>query len=114
MNALAYAVAAWVFAVGIYGGIVSRNLIHLALCLTVAQSSSYILLLSAGYRKHSGAPVFKGEKLGTPSVDPIVQALTLTDIVVSVTIVALILAIALNVHRRSGSVNPDEIATLNG
>ena len=114
MNALAYAVAAWVFCVGVYGAIVSRNLIHLALCLTVAQSSTYILLLSIGYRHHAGAPIFKGVKLRTPAVDPVVQSLTLTDVVVSVTVIALILALSLDVHRQSGSVDPDELSTLNG
>lgn len=114
MTYLAYGVVAWVFAVGIYGAIVSRNLIHLALCLTVTQSSTYILLLTLGYRHGGRAPIFKGVKLGTAAVDPVVQSLTLTDVVVSVTVIALILALALDVHRQSGSVDPDEISTLNG
>ena len=114
MTYLAYGVAAWVFAIGIYGAIVSRNMIHLALCLTVTQSSTYILLLSIGFRHGGGAPIFKDVKLGTAAVDPVVQSLTLTDVVVSVTVIALILALALDVHRQSGSVDPDEISTLNG
>lgn len=114
MNVLAFAVAAWVFAVGVYGAVISRNLIHLALCLTVAQSSTYILLLSIGYKRHGGAPIFKGVKLGTPAVDPVVQSLTLTDVVVSVTVIALVLALSLDVHRHSGSIDPDEIASLHG
>ena len=114
MNFLAYGVAGWICLVGIYGAITSRNLIHLALCLTVTQSSTYVLLLAVGYVKGGGPPIFKGVKLGTPAVDPVVQSLTLTDIVVSVTVIALILALALDVHRESGSVDPDEISTLNG
>ena len=114
MHYLPYGVAAWIFCVGIYGAIVSRNLIHLALCLTVTQSSTYVLLLAIGYVRGAGAPIFKGVKLGTAAVDPVVQSLTLTDVVVSVTVIALILALALDVHRQSGSVDPDEISTLNG
>ena len=114
MTLLAFGVAAWVFAIGIYGAVVSRNLIHLALCLTVTQSSTYILLLAIGYRRGGGAPIFADVKLGTKAVDPVVQSLTLTDVVVSVTVIALILALALDVHRQSGSVDPDEISTLNG
>ena len=114
MTALAYAVAAWVFAIGIYGAIVSRNLIHLALCLSVTQSSTYILLLTIGYRAGAGAPIFSDRAAGSATVDPVVQALALTDIVVSVTVLALILALTLDVHRQSGSVDPDEITTLNG
>jgi multicomponent Na+:H+ antiporter subunit C len=114
VNFLAYGVAGWICLVGIYGAITSRNLIHLALCLTVTQSSTYVLLLSIGYVKHAGAPIFKGVKLGTPAVDPVVQSLTLTDIVVSVTVVALILALALDAHKKSGSIDPDELSELSG
>jgi multicomponent Na+:H+ antiporter subunit C len=111
---LPYAVAAWLCLVGLFGVATSRNLIHLAICLTVTQSSSYVLLLAVGYVKHGRAPIFKGIKLGTPAVDPVVQALTLTDVVVSVVVVALILALALDAHRLSGTVDPDEIVDISG
>ena len=114
MNFLAYGVAGWIALVGIYGVITSRNLIHLALCLTVTQSSTYILLLSIGYRNKAGAPIFKGVKLGTAAVDPVVQSLTLTDIVVSVTVIALVLGLAIVAHEHSGTVDPDELADLEG
>ncbi len=114
MNFLAFGVAGWICLVGLYGAIVSKNLIHLALCLTVIQSSTYVLLLSVGYRRGGTAPIFKGIKLGTTAVDPVVQSLTLTDIVISVTVIALILALALDVHRKAGTADPDEIAGLKG
>jgi multicomponent Na+:H+ antiporter subunit C len=114
MSVLPYAVAAWVCIAGLYGIVTSRNLIHLALCLTVMQSSTYLLLLAIGYVKGGGPPIFKGVKLGTTAVDPVVQALTLTDIVVSVTVIALILALALDVHKQAGTVDPDEVQEMSG
>jgi multicomponent Na+:H+ antiporter subunit C len=114
LSALPYLVAGWICVVGLYGIVTSRNLIHLALCLTVTQSSTYVLLLTVGYVKGGGPPIFKGVKLGTTSVDPVVQSLTLTDIVVSVTVLALILALALDVHREKGTVDPDEIVEMHG
>jgi multicomponent Na+:H+ antiporter subunit C len=114
MSFLPYAVAAWVCVVGLFGIVTSKSLIHLAVCLTVTQSSTYVLLLAIGYVQGGGPPIFKGVKLGTTSVDPVVQALTLTDIVVSVTVVALILALALDVHGDSGTDDPDELAELSG
>src|SRR5205085_9204435 len=109
-----YLVAAWVCLVGLYGIVTSKHLVHLALCLTVTQSSTYVLLLAIGYVNGGGAPIFKGVKLGTTAVDPVVQALTLTDIVVSVTVIALILALTLDVHKQEGTVDPDEIVELEG
>ncbi len=114
MNFLAFGVAGWICLVGFYGAIVSENLIHLALCLTVIQSSTYVLLLSIGYRTGGGAPIFKGVKLGTTSVDPVVQALALTDVVISVTVIALILALALDAHNDASTVDPDELAEFHG
>lgn len=114
MSFLPYAVAAWVCVIGLFGVVTSRNLIHLAVCLTVTQSSTYVLLLAIGYVQGGGPPIFKGVPLGTTAVDPVVQALTLTDVVVSVTVLALILALALDVHGAAGTVDPDEIVELSG
>ncbi len=114
MSYLAYGIAAWICLVGLAGVATSRNLIHLAICLTVMQSSTYVLLLSIGYVKHGVAPIFKGTKLGTTAVDPVVQALTLTDVVVSVAVLALILALALDAHRLAGTVDPDRLADFKG
>ena len=114
MTALPYLVAGWICVIGLYGIVTSRNLIHLALCLTVTQSSTYVLLLTLGYVKGGGPPIFKGVKLGTTAVDPVVQSLTLTDIVVSVTVLALILALALDVYREKGTIDPDEVVEMQG
>jgi len=111
---LPYAVAAWICVVGLYGIVASRNLVHLAVCLTVTQSSTYVLLLAIGYVRGGGPPIFKGVELGTTAVDPVVQALTLTDVVVSVTVVALIIALALDAHEESGTADPDQLAELSG
>jgi multicomponent Na+:H+ antiporter subunit C len=114
MTILPYLVAAWICVIGLYGIVTSRNLIHLALCLTVTQSSTYVLLLAIGYVKGGGPPIFKGVKLGTTAVDPVVQSLTLTDIVVSVTVLALILALALDVHDEIETIDPDRIVEMEG
>jgi multicomponent Na+:H+ antiporter subunit C len=113
-SVLPYLVAGWICVIGLYGIVTSRHLIHLALCLTVTQSSTYILLLSIGYVNGGGPPIFKGVKLGTTAVDPVVQALTLTDIVVSLTVPALILALALDVHDELDTMDPDKIVELQG
>jgi multicomponent Na+:H+ antiporter subunit C len=114
MNYLAYGVSAWIACVGVYGAIVSRNLIHLAVCLSVTQSATYVLLLSIGYRHGATAPIFKGFPNRTKGVDPVVHALVLTDIVVSVTVIALILALALDAHRNADTVDPDELVGMEG
>ena len=100
--------------IGLYGIITSKNLVHLILCLSVVQSSTYVLLLAIGYRTGATAPVFNDVPVGTPAVDPVVQALTLTDVVVGVTVTALLLALAVQQFKRSGTLDPDELQALRG
>lgn len=114
MGHLPYAVAAWLFLVGLYGVVSSRNLIHMVICVGVIQSSSYVLLLAIGYRSGRTAPIFADIPATTPAVDPIVQALMLTDIVVEVTVVALLLALAVQVDKRHGTLDPDRLASVSG
>ena len=114
MSFLPYAVAAWLFVIGLYGIVTSRHLVHLAVCVTVVQSSTYVVLLSTGYVSHGTAPIYVDIPVGTRAVDPIVQALTLTDVVVEATITALLLALALQAMKRFGSVDPTYLRQLRG
>ncbi len=111
---LPFAVAAWLTLVSLYGIATSRNLVHLIICLGVLQSASYVLLLAIGYVHGGTAPVFADQPPGTRAVDPVVQALMLTDVVVEVTVVALMLAMAVQIHKRHGTLDPNELQELKG
>ena len=112
MSVLAYTTAAWLLLAGLYGAATSKHLVQLVICLTVMQGSTVVLLLAVGYRTGAKAPFLYDIPHSTPVVDPVVQALTLTDIVVEATVVALLLALAVQAHRRFGSVDPDDLTAL--
>ena len=114
MTFLPYVVAAWLFIIGLYGVVTSKNFVHLIMCLVIVQSSTYVLLLAIGYKTGGVAPVFAGVKVGTPAVDPVVQALMLTDIVVEATVAALLLALAVQAQKRFRTLNPDKLGELRG
>ena len=114
MSFLPYFVCAWLFLMGLYGIITSRNFVHLIVCLAILQSSTYVLLLGIGYKWGGVPPVFAGASVGTPAVDPVVQALMLTDIVVEATVVALLLSLAVQLHKHTRTLNPDELEALEG
>jgi multicomponent Na+:H+ antiporter subunit C len=114
MSLLPYAVTVWLFVVGLYGVATSRNLVHMVTCLSVVQSSTYVLLLSIGFRAGGTAPIFLDVPVGTRAVDPVVSSLALTDVVVGATVTALLLALAVQVHKRCGSLDPEELRALRG
>lgn len=109
-----YGVSAWLFLAGLYGIVTSRHLVHLIICITVVQASTYVLLLGVGYRSGAAAPIYASLPLHTPSVDPVVQALCLTDVVVEVTVAAVLLALAVQAHKRFGTLDPAELRPLRG
>ena len=112
MSQLPYLIPGWILLIGVYGIVTSRNLVHAVVCLSVAQSSTYVLLLMVGYQRKATAPVFSDIRPTRDVVDPLVQAMTLTDIVVGATVTALLLALTVQVAKRRGTVDPDELRSL--
>jgi len=107
-----FAVAAWLFLVGLYGIVSSRNLVRTILSLTIVQSATYVLLLGVGYRTGGTAPIYADIPQVSKAVDPVVQVLVLVDIVVEATVTALLLALAVQAHKRFGSLDPDRLRAL--
>jgi multicomponent Na+:H+ antiporter subunit C len=114
LSLLPYLVMIWIFFIGLYGIVTSRNLIHAITCLAVCQSSTYIFLLAIGYKLNAHAPIFLTISTHARAVDPVVQALTLTDIVVQLAVSSLLLSLVMQAHKRSGSLDPESLRSLQG
>jgi multicomponent Na+:H+ antiporter subunit C len=112
LSFLPFAVAAWLFLVGLYGVVSSRNLIRTILSLTIVQSATYLVLLGVGYSVRAQAPIFADIPQTAKTVDPVVQVLVLTDIVIEATVTALLLAMAVQAHKRFGSLDPNDLRAL--
>ena len=114
MQVFPFLVVAWIVVVGLYGMITSRDLIHQIVCLIVVQSSTYVLLLGVGYVTGGVAPYFFDISPHAKAVDPVVQALALTDVVVEAAVTALLLSFAIQAHKRFGTLDPHELAEFKG
>lgn len=114
MNELPWLVVAWLFLVGLYGIATTKNMIHLVGSLLVTQSSTYVLLVAVGFKRGATAPVLKELPSATPTVDPVVQAMTLTDIVVGATVSALLLVFAVQIHKTRQSTDPKDTEEVKG
>jgi multicomponent Na+:H+ antiporter subunit C len=115
MSYYAYFVAGAVMLLGVIGIATSRNLVHAVVSLSVAQSGTYVLLIAVGFQYGGLAPIF-GDQVGkhTPVVDPVVQALTLTDIVVSAAVTSMLLALVIQIAKRHGDIDPNRLGRLEG
>jgi multicomponent Na+:H+ antiporter subunit C len=112
MSFLPFAIAAWLFLAGLYGVVSSHNLIRTIISLTVVQSATYLVLLGVGYRNGGQAPIFADIPQVSKAVDPVVQVLVLTDIVIEATVTGLLLALAVQAHKRFGSIDPQDLRAL--
>ncbi|HET8561355.1 MAG TPA: cation:proton antiporter subunit C [Marmoricola sp.] len=109
---LPYAVAGWILLVGCIGIVISNNYVHAVVCVGLVQSATYLLLLAIGWSPHATAPVFGDVSTRAKVVDPVVQAMTLTDVVVGATVTALLLALTIQLVKRHGTLDPDEVRSL--
>ena len=82
MQFFPFIVVAWILGVGLYGVVTSRHLVHQIICLIVVQSVDLRAAARGGVRDRGGRPYFFDVPNHTPAVDPVVQALALTDVVV--------------------------------
>lgn len=115
MTVYAYFVAGAIMLIGIVGISTSKNLVHAVVCLSVAQSSTYVLLIAVGFQYGGVAPIFgSGVDQQTPVVDPVVQALALTDIVVSAAVTSMLLALVIQMAKRRRAIDPDDLGPLEG
>ncbi|MGH2537761.1 MAG: sodium:proton antiporter [Candidatus Promineifilaceae bacterium] len=114
---LNYAAAIFLFLAGLYGLVRERNAVRLILNLGLMESATYLLLVVVGYRQGGTAPIFYEEEVIPGQilvVDPIVQALTLTSIVIGVAILALALALVIQLARHYRTLDTGRIRELRG
>ena len=112
MSFLPFAAAAWLFVIGLWGIVSSRHLVRTVVCLSVVQSATYVVLLGIGYRRGGKAPVVADISPHSTLVDPVVQVLVLTDVVIEAAVTALLLALVVQAKRRFGSVDPAQLRAL--
>ena len=111
---LPYALGGWLFLVGIYGIVTSRNLIHQVICLSVVQASTYVVILAVGYRTGAAANIFYDNPNTVRDVDPVEAAVTLTDVVVEATVTSVLLALVVQAEKRFHTLDPERLTPLRG
>jgi len=91
-----------------------KNLVKIAVAISVISSSVNLFLVALGYRVGGTVPIHFLAGEGTRMVLPTPQAMTLTAIVIALATTALLLSLIMLVHRHYGTLDIDEIRRLRG
>lgn len=110
---------ALLIALGLYALIFKRNLIKIAMGLSILASGINLFLISLGYREEGIAPIFTNATIAASEAQakmvlPVPQALTLTNIVISLAVTALILSFAIVIYKKTGSLDAIKSRGLKG
>jgi multicomponent Na+:H+ antiporter subunit C len=117
MFGINFIAAILLFLIGLYGVVTARNLVRIMLNLGLMESATYLMLIVLGYRVGSTAPIFYEAKIVpgiTPAVDPIMQALALTSIVIGVATLAMALSLIIHIARHYRTIDARRVRDLRG
>jgi multicomponent Na+:H+ antiporter subunit C len=107
---------ALLIAVGMYAVVFRKNLIKIAVGITIVESGVNLFLITLGYREGGVAPIYTnlpaGIEIPGGMVLPVPQALTLTSIVIGVAIMALILSFAIRIYQYYGTLDSRKMRRL--
>lgn len=102
LHNIPFAVVVVLVALGLYTVIFKRNLIKIAMGISLIECGANLFLITLGYVKGGVSPIYTHAP-GKPMVFPTPQALTLTSIVIGLATTALILSFAVVIYKRYGT-----------
>jgi multicomponent Na+:H+ antiporter subunit C len=105
--------AALLAVIGLIALVAQKNIIKMILGVGLLEGAVNLFLVAVGYRAGGVAPIYTGAP-STRMVLPTVQAMTLTSIVIGVATMSLLLAFAVLLYRRYGTLDQTKLNRLQG
>ncbi|MBA7512491.1 Na(+)/H(+) antiporter subunit C [subsurface metagenome] len=102
------------FSIGIYCILVKKNLIKIIIGIGIAGYAVNLFFILVGYRAQGRAPILAQDQVIQNMVDPLPQALILTNIVIGLAVTVLIVAIAIRIYEKYGTFDITKIRRLRG
>jgi multisubunit Na+/H+ antiporter MnhC subunit len=111
---IVYCLCFILFLTGLYGVLTRRNLVKIAISLSIMECSTFLLLALVGYVDGGVAPIVDPADPVKIYVDPLPQALVLTAIVIGLATTAMLMAVIIRLYRKYGTFDIREIKELRG
>ena len=118
-----YSLCLVLIAIGLYGAVTKKNVVKIVISIAIMEYGINLLLILIGYRtpvdgQSTVAPIMdKGGSMAhfmANCVDPLPQALVLTSIVISLGVLAMMVAICIRLYERYGTFDITEMRRLKG
>jgi len=103
-----YAAFVALFCIGLYVVLAKQNLIKKLLGLNIMETAVFAFIVTSGMVDFGAAPIISDAAAG-PFASPLPHALILTGIVVALSITALALSLIVEIYRRCGTIEADEL-----
>jgi multisubunit Na+/H+ antiporter MnhC subunit len=111
---ITYLMCFLLFLTGLYGVITRRNLLKIAISLSIMEVSAFLFFALIGYVEGGQAPIVSPAEPGRLYVDPLPQAMVLTAIVIGLATTSLLLALIIRLYKKYGTFDIREIKNLKG
>ena len=102
------------FCVGLYAVLRRRNIIKIIIGISIMEYAVNLFLVLIGYRWHGRAPLMAQGQDVFRMVDPIPQGLVVTSIIIGLSILALLVAIAIKIYEKYKTFDITKIRNLKG
>lgn len=102
------------FLVGLYAVIRKRNIIKIIIGIGIMEYAVNLFFVLLGYRTQGRSPILAQDQVIRNMVDPLAQAVVLTSIVIGVSIMLMLVAIAIRIYDRYGTFDITKIKRLKG
>ena len=104
------AAAVFLFGIGFATLLFNRNLIKKLIGMNIMDTGTFLFLASMGFIRGRKAPIISGGDMSVSSyINPIPAGLVLTGIVVSVSVTAVMLSLAIRLYKRYHTLDLDLI-----
>ncbi|MBU1694806.1 MAG: sodium:proton antiporter [Verrucomicrobia bacterium] len=113
-----YSLCFVLIAIGLYGVVVKKNIVKIVISLAIMEYGVNLFLILLGYRFKGEPPIMDqaadASLFVANAVDPLPQALVLTSIVISLGVLALMVALCIRLYERYGTFDITEMRRLKG
>ncbi|MDD5005836.1 MAG: sodium:proton antiporter [Candidatus Omnitrophica bacterium] len=102
------------FSIGLYCVLRRRNIIKIIIGISIMEYAVNLFFILIGYRWHGRAPLLSQNQEVLRMVDPIPQELILISIVIGLSVLALLVAIAIKIFDKYNTFDITKIRKLKG